>query len=283
MLLKKTALFKALNKAGVIILFTSMLLSCKENSNNTKPENNIKKKEGNRSISIENNQEQLFFQAQGNEPGWQLTINKNFDTLNYILELDYKEIREQGITYIKKLDGSNYGIFELSNKKNNTEIKFKMEECLDVAGNIHKSSVIIKHNGKLYLGCGDFFVSTAIENELKSLNEIDHYICYSNDNRKEKKIWVGFNKNDIALKLKYEGQDESIELEYLKNEYQKGGAYPTIRTYYNEIYGGQVNGVYKTTHSGNWDYVEYTRGKDNKVFKFTIDHKLNPYGSIPCF
>lgn len=69
MLLKKTALFKALNKAGVIILFTSMLLSCKENSNNTKPENNIKKKEGNRSISIGNNQEQLFFQAQGNEPG----------------------------------------------------------------------------------------------------------------------------------------------------------------------------------------------------------------------
>ncbi|MDO6738684.1 hypothetical protein [Wenyingzhuangia sp. 2_MG-2023] len=283
MSLKKTYLVKELTKAAVIILFTSMLSSCKENLNNTKPDNNTQKQETNPNISIKNNQEQLFFQAQGNEPGWQLTINKKSDVLNYILEFDHKEIQKQGITDLKRLDNSNYGIFELLNEKNKTEVKFKKEECLDMAGNTHKISVIVKHNGKLYLGCGDFLVNTTIENELKSSNEIDHYICYSNDNRKEKKIWVGFNKNDIALKIKYEGQEESMELEYLKNEYQEGGTHPTIRTYYNEIYGGQVNGVYKTIHSGNWDYVEYTRGKDNKVFKFTIEHKLNPYGSKPCF
>jgi hypothetical protein len=46
---------------------------------------------------------------------------------------------------------------------------------------------------------------------------------------------------------------------------------------------GKENGQYRITHSGIWDYVEYKRGTDGKIFNFTIDHNANPYGKEPCF
>ncbi len=50
-----------------------------------------------------------------------------------------------------------------------------------------------------------------------------------------------------------------------------------------EFNNQKINGHYKTTHSGNRDYVEYKIGKDGKLFNFTIDHELNPYGKPACF
>ena len=113
--------------------------------------------------------------------------------------------------------------------------------------------------------------------------QVDHYICYTNDDKKEMRIWISFDKDGKAVQVKYEGQKKGINLTFNKEDYKEGNAYPTTTTYYKEIYGGKVNGKYKLTHAGIWDYTEYTRAKDGKVFNFTIDHDANPYGKEPCF
>lgn len=110
-----------------------------------------------------------------------------------------------------------------------------------------------------------------------------YYICYSNNTIKSQKIWISFDEKNQAVEIKYKGQTDSIKLNFDKEEYMEGGAHPTIIKYYNEIYNGKINGQYKLTHSGNWDYVKYIRAKDGKEYNFTIDHHLNPYGSKPCF
>lgn len=112
---------------------------------------------------------------------------------------------------------------------------------------------------------------------------VDHYICYLDDKTSSKKIWISFNQKEKAIRIKYKGQTDSIQLIFEREEYIKGGTHPTIINYYSERYNGKTNGVYKLTHSGNWDYVEYIRGKDNKVFNFTIDHNAKSYGKKPCF
>ncbi|MBW2961489.1 hypothetical protein [Mesonia aestuariivivens] len=109
------------------------------------------------------------------------------------------------------------------------------------------------------------------------------YVCFTNDNNKSKRIWVEFAANGKASHVKYEGQNEAISLQYVKEESTEGGAHPTIKNYYQEIYKGEVNGEYILTHSGVWDYVTYIRGKDGKEFNYTIDHNSNPYGKKPCF
>ncbi len=275
--------FNLMLRTIILISFCIILIACGKNPNQTKSTENTSKKEIATPQLLKKESSELFFQAQGNEPAWKLIVNKKADTLNYILELEYKKILRKGIVDLKRLDKSHYASFELLTNKSKTEIKLKAEKCNDMAGNSYSYIVTVHHNGSLYFGCGDFLLPHAIQDELKSSNQISHYICYSNDNQKDKKIWIGFNKDNIALKAKYQGQNEAIELEYLKNEYTEGGAHPTTTTFYNEIYGGQINGKYITTHSGNWDYVEYKRGKDNKVFKFTIDHRSSPYGKKPCF
>ncbi len=110
-----------------------------------------------------------------------------------------------------------------------------------------------------------------------------HYICYLDNETSSIKIWISFTEKDKAIGIKYKGQTDSIQLIFDKEEYIEGGAHPTIIKYYSELYNGKVNGIYKLTHSGNWDYVEYTRGKDGKIFNFTIDHNSDPYGKKPCF
>jgi len=112
---------------------------------------------------------------------------------------------------------------------------------------------------------------------------IAHYICYTDDTKKDRRIWIAFTEESKAVKIKYQGQTQSIDLDFKKQDFKKGDAYPTTIDYYDEIYEGKKNGEYKLTHSGNWDYVAYTRGKDGKVFNFTIDHNADPYGKQPCF
>ncbi len=115
--------------------------------------------------------------------------------------------------------------------------------------------------------------------------KIDHYICYTEDEQSDLVIWISFDDQSKARQVKYKGMKTAIDLTFVKesDNLNPGGPYPVYARYYNEIYEGKINGVYKLTHSGIWDYVEYTRGKDAKVFNFTIDHNADPYGSSPCF
>ncbi len=119
--------------------------------------------------------------------------------------------------------------------------------------------------------------------EEKSNAKADHYICFKDDKVPSRMIWISYTEKDKALQVKYKGQKEAINLIFDKEESISGGAHPTIIKYYNEVYNGQHNGTYKLTHSGVWDYVEYTRKKDGKTFNFTIDHNANPYGKKACF
>ncbi len=120
-----------------------------------------------------------------------------------------------------------------------------------------------------------------------SEEQAQYFICYNSDANPNLAISISFDKEEKALKVKYKGQEEAMTLSYLKENYLEGGSYPTIETFYSEIYDGKENGVYKLTHSGNWDYAEYTRSKDGKKFKFTIDHDLSiendGYRTSPCF
>ena len=269
-----------------LLLLIGLNYSCnhitdKSNANNNSEIKIEKQEKSKNNDSIKT--AKLYYKASGSEPGWSIEINKESEGLSYKLELDYGEIKKEGKASLKRLDKSNYLKLEVLNDLNDIEIKIKLEKCNDNAGNPHESSIIIRYNGKTYLGCGDFLMDTLLKDELKSASTIDHYICFKDNLSESRKIWIGFNKQNIALKLKYEGQTQEITLEYDREEYVKGGTHPTLIKYYHEIYGGKINGSYKTIHSGNWDYVEYKRGKDGKYFKFTIDHKLNPYGKSPCF
>ncbi len=111
----------------------------------------------------------------------------------------------------------------------------------------------------------------------------EKYICYTNNTNTSQKIWIGFNNQAKATQIKYKGQTESIPLKFVKNEYLEGGTQPTIIDYYDEIYNGKINGRYILTKSGNWYYLTYKRGKDDKQFNFTIDHTANNLSSTPCF
>lgn len=112
---------------------------------------------------------------------------------------------------------------------------------------------------------------------------INHYICFTNDSGSTGRIMISFTEEEKALEVKYEGQTSSIKLELEREVIHEDGLVPSVDSYYQELYEGKVNGQYKLTHSGNWDYVTYTRGRDGKKFTFTIDHDANPYGSSPCF
>lgn len=120
-----------------------------------------------------------------------------------------------------------------------------------------------------------------------TVGDAAHYICYNNDKTPSMQIAISFNKEGRATAVKYKGQTEAMPLQYLKEAYLEGGAHPTIEEYYQEMYNGKKNGEYKLTHSGVWDYAEYTRAKDSKKFNFTINHDLSiendGYRTTPCF
>ena len=109
------------------------------------------------------------------------------------------------------------------------------------------------------------------------------YVCFNEDSLSNLSLWLAFEKG-VAKKVKYKGMEEAMDLAFIKDTNTNvGGSYPVIEAMYHEIYGGKTNGTYLHTHSGNWDYVKYIRGKDGKVFNFTIDHDKNPHGDYPCF
>ena len=110
----------------------------------------------------------------------------------------------------------------------------------------------------------------------------DHYICFNGDDN-SMVIWVSYSREEKALEVKYKGQDKAMQLVHTKGDSRFPGAYIVSDDYYIEMVDGKENGQYKITHSGIWDYVEYKRGTDGKIFKFTIDHNANPYGDAPCF
>lgn len=104
------------------------------------------------------------------------------------------------------------------------------------------------------------------------------YVCYTRDDNKSKRIWIRLGHQGKADAIKYEGSAEAMMLSFVSDEMNDEGANPTTRAVYNEMYDGGINGAYTLTHSGIWDYVNYVRGSDGKVFNFTIDHNENPYG-----
>ena len=117
-----------------------------------------------------------------------------------------------------------------------------------------------------------------------SSDTVSYYICYNEDNGSSLNLSIGFNNKSRALSVKYKGMNSSMDLIFIKQENENpGGAYPVLVSYYKEMYKEKVNGEYKLTHSGIWDLVEYTRGKDSKKFNFTIDHNSNSYSYTPCF
>ena len=128
-------------------------------------------------------------------------------------------------------------------------------------------------------------INSNVENNKENKTEKDtlYYICYSNNTIKSQKIWISFDEKNQAVEIKYKGQTDTMKLKFDKEAYIEGGTHPTIIKYYNEIYKGTINGQYKLTHSGNWDYVTYLRAEDGKEYNFTIDHNSDPYGSKPCF
>lgn len=125
----------------------------------------------------------------------------------------------------------------------------------------------------------------AINEELNAIPS--HYICYTNDEKPSMELSIAFNAEGNAIFVKYKGQQDAIPLENVKEDFKNNGAYPTITQFYDEMYNGKKNGTYELTHAGNWDYAKYTRKKDGKVFKFTINHDLtvtgNGYRETPCF
>ena len=117
-----------------------------------------------------------------------------------------------------------------------------------------------------------------------SSDTVSYYICYNEDNGSSLNLSIGFNNKGRALSVKYKGMNSSMDLIFIRVENENpGGPYPVLVKYYNEMYQEKVNGEYRLTHSGNWDYVEYIRGKDSKKFNFTIDHNSNSYSYTPCF
>ena len=117
-----------------------------------------------------------------------------------------------------------------------------------------------------------------------SSDTVSYYICYNEDNGSSLNLSIGFNSKGRALSVKYKGMNSSMDLIFIRVENKNpGGPYPVLVKYYNEMYQEKVNGEYKLTHSGIWDFVEYTRGKDSKKFNFTIDHNSNSYSYTPCF
>lgn len=117
--------------------------------------------------------------------------------------------------------------------------------------------------------------------------EASYFICYKSDTDDGLFISISFDDDGKAVEVTYKGQDQGIPLVYDSENMIEGGAHPTIETLYKEMHEGQENGQYLLIHSGIWDYVEYTRKKDGKVFNFTIDHDItvenNEYRTTPCF
>ena len=118
--------------------------------------------------------------------------------------------------------------------------------------------------------------------DYSAIKDVHHYICFNGDDN-SMVIWVSYSREEKALEVKYKGQDKAMQLVHTKGDSRFPGAYVVSDDYYIEMVDGKENGQYRITNSGIWVYVEYKRGTDGKIFRFTIDHDANPYGKAPCF
>jgi hypothetical protein len=125
--------------------------------------------------------------------------------------------------------------------------------------------------------------STTVVNIKDSIKANHHYICYTFDNNKDKRIWIEFTEDGKATRLKYQGQKNAIDLDFQDEDSSQNNAYPTTVSTYKEMINGKINGVYTLSHGGVWDYVNYKNATSSKEFNFTIDHEADPYGKTPCF
>ncbi len=113
-----------------------------------------------------------------------------------------------------------------------------------------------------------------------------NYRCFNCDDNTKLKISVEYNRYEKPISVKYKGQKTSIGLIPINGsaKYNQSNSSEA----FNEILNGQIIGKYVFTHSGNWDYIVYTR-KDGKKFKFTInlEESLNQnsdgYREEPCY
>ena len=110
-----------------------------------------------------------------------------------------------------------------------------------------------------------------------------YYIHYSPDTKKGNDLMIAFTPFGKGLFAKYEGQSRQIELKFTKDQSEG----KNIIQYFDEIVKGEVKGTYKMTHSGNYDYVEYTNKKSGKKYLFTINHDVtivgDTYRTTPSF
>lgn len=108
-----------------------------------------------------------------------------------------------------------------------------------------------------------------------------YYISYNSDDKKSKELMIAFTENGKGLFAKYYGQPRQIELRFKKDESQGRN----IVELYDEIVNGEINGTYKLSHSGNYDYAEYTNKKSGKKYTFTINHDVtimdDTYRTVP--
>ena len=223
------------------------------------------------------------FSASGNEPGWSLDIIHSESEMKYQMVLDYGEVQFSGSAKALQHKSNDISEFILYHKGDSISIHLLDKACTDMAGFPHDLDVYFFYKDYKYIGCGDFDKVQLKESEAQLIQKLNHYICFENDENISPRIWISFNSKEFALQVKYEGQNNAIDLKFIKEEYREGGAHPTVIKYYDEILDGDLNGSYKITHSGIWDYVLYKRKRDGKEFHFTIDHEANPYGKIPCF
>ena len=133
-----------------------------------------------------------------------------------------------------------------------------------------------------------FLLITLTIFKITNAQKAEWYICFNQDNNGKMAISAAFGgKNGYLLYLKYKGQKDSIRIKFVKEKVYMGGAHPTIDQTYNEIFNNKITGTYTYTHSGIWDYLQYKRKKDGKVFDFTINHDETygdkEYREVPCY
>lgn len=117
----------------------------------------------------------------------------------------------------------------------------------------------------------------------KEIEEPKNYLCFKSDGNTSPDLMLGLRNDTLAVSVQYKNQNSPIRLIKTNSKYLKGKNHPTTIDFYDEIYQNRLNGKYELKKSGNWYYLNYKRGKDQKEFNYTIDHTANNFSSQPCF
>ncbi len=113
------------------------------------------------------------------------------------------------------------------------------------------------------------------------------YICFQSDEDETLRLSVYFSADAKARAMKYEGKNDWTHLIYNTSELKDDGPNPSFIDQYYEYYRGKKFGLFNLRHSGDWDYIKYSRLRDAKEFNFTIDHETTlvdgAHRRTPCF